>query len=426
MSTAHEDGGLRVRARLDAAAAGRLAEFVVATSPPPRNRRAPGRADLADVRLGRDLMSRIDRAGFVPPPYPYDRLDGSSALAEPRSRRRRRPLGRHALRPAAGRGGRGLATSDSERGYPPSIGTPALRGAASRWLGRRFGVDVPTGTDRRLRRHEGVRGHAAPVAAAAHARPRHRAATRRSPTRPTRWARRWPAAAPCPCRSTRASDLAWTPSTPTTPRAPSCLWVNSPGNPTGALDDLAAAAAWGASPRGAGVQRRVLRRVHLGRRRRARSSSTGSTVWWPSTRCRSARTWPASGSASTPATTSWSQYLKEVRKHVGMLVPGPAQAAGCRALDDDEHVRGPARALPAPARADGGHAAGAGPGGRGPAGGWLLPVGRGRRRLGVRGKLAFEGGALVSPGEFYGPAGPTTFVWPWCSLTTDWTSWPSA
>ena len=31
-------------------------------------------------------------------------------------------------------------------------------------------------------------------------------------------------------------------------------------------------------------------------------------------------------------------YLQEVRKHVGMMVPGPAQAAGVAALDDDAHV----------------------------------------------------------------------------------------
>ena len=31
-------------------------------------------------------------------------------------------------------------------------------------------------------------------------------------------------------------------------------------------------------------------------------------------------------------------YLSEVRKHVGMMVPGPAQAAGVAALDDDAHV----------------------------------------------------------------------------------------
>ena len=35
------------------------------------------------------------------------------------------------------------------------------------------------------------------------------------------------------------------PSTPADAARALCLWVNSPGNPTGALDDLGAAAAWG-------------------------------------------------------------------------------------------------------------------------------------------------------------------------------------
>src|SRR5205823_10288902 len=32
------------------------------------------------------------------------------------------------------------------------------------------------------------------------------------------------------------------------------------------------------------------------------------------------------------------RYLQEVRKHVGLMVPGPAQAAGVAALDDVDHV----------------------------------------------------------------------------------------
>ena len=45
----------------------------------------------------------------------------------------------------------------------------------------------------------------------------------------------------------RCPTAAWTStrSTRTTRHGRSCLWVNSPGNPTGALDDLDAAAAWG-------------------------------------------------------------------------------------------------------------------------------------------------------------------------------------
>ena len=31
-------------------------------------------------------------------------------------------------------------------------------------------------------------------------------------------------------------------------------------------------------------------------------------------------------------------YLREVRKHAGLMPPGPVQAAAVVALDDDEHV----------------------------------------------------------------------------------------
>ena len=56
----------------------------------------------------------------------------------------------------------------------------------------------------------------------------------------------------------------------------------------------------------AGVQRRVLRRVHLGRPAPHHPRARARPAWWPSTRCPSGRTWPACGSASTPATPSWS------------------------------------------------------------------------------------------------------------------------
>ena len=115
------------------------------------------------------------------------------------------------------------------------------------------------------------------------------------------------------------------------------LWVNSPGNPTGALDDLDAAAAWG---RANGVPvfcdecyveftwdgpgRTIL--------------STASTASSRCTRCRSARTSPALRVGFYAGDAELVAYLQEVRKHVGMMVPGPAQAAGVVALDDDEHV----------------------------------------------------------------------------------------
>ena len=99
-------------------------------------------------------------------------------------------------------------------------------------------------------------------------------------------------------------------------------------------------------------------------------------------------------------------YLKEVRKHVGMMVPGPAQAAGVAALGDDAHVavqrdryrrRLERTATGAAARGRASSIAM-------PAGGFYLWFDA------VDGwdfaeRLAREGGALVSPGDFYGAGG---------------------
>src|SRR3954467_5656680 len=83
--------------------------------------------------------------GFVPPPYPYDRLDRFVPYAD------------------ALEGGvvdlsigtpcdppldsviAALSTSNAERGYPPSIGTDSLRQAIRAWLQRRFDLDVQLG-----------------------------------------------------------------------------------------------------------------------------------------------------------------------------------------------------------------------------------------------------------------------------------------
>ena len=97
------------------------------------------------------------------------------------------------------------------------------------------------------------------------------------------------------------------------------------------------------------------------------------------------------------------RYLQEVRKHVGMMVPGPAQWAGVVALDDDEHVavqrRRYRRRLERMAEILG---AWTGESIELPAGGFYLwyPVDEG---WAYAERLAKEGGAVVSPGEFYGP-----------------------
>src|SRR3954469_1809737 len=85
----------------------------------------------------------LTQAGFVPPPYPHDRLDAFRRLAavvpggivdcsvgnpvDPVPDVVLAAL--HTAAPAA-------------TGYPPTIGSEDLRGAAAGWIGRRFGVDV--------------------------------------------------------------------------------------------------------------------------------------------------------------------------------------------------------------------------------------------------------------------------------------------
>ena len=260
---------------------------------------------------------------------------------------------RHAVRPAARRGGRGPGPLRRRAGLPAvHRHARAARGGRG-WM-------RPALRRRRARRPTWRRASAPRSSSAALPQwLRLRTPDRDTvlypavATRPTRWARSWPAAGPCRCPSTTTGGSTSPPSTPPTPARALCLWVNTPGQPDRRARRPRRGRGLGAGPRRAGVQRRVLRRVHLGRPPRARSSSTGSTAWWPCTRCRSGRTWPASGSASTPATPSWSSYLPEVRKHVGMMVPGPVQAAAVAALGDDAPRRRAARPLPAPARAAG-------------------------------------------------------------------------
>jgi aspartate/methionine/tyrosine aminotransferase len=82
--------------------------------------------------------------GFVPPPYPYERLDRFIALAG------QQPGGMVDLSigtpcdPPPAVVVQALGGSGAERGYPPSIGTAALQAAIQRWLLRRFEVEAST------------------------------------------------------------------------------------------------------------------------------------------------------------------------------------------------------------------------------------------------------------------------------------------
>lgn len=361
-------------------------------------------------------MSTAVGTGFVPPPYPYDRLaelvqvagrfDGGAVdlsvgtpCDDPPS------VVVAALAGSAG--------SASVRGYPPSIGSPDLRAAAVGWLQRRLEVTVEP---HQVAACVGTKELVASVPGHLHL---------RSPDRDTVL---YPAvsyptyamgATLAGCRAVAVPvDDDWRLDLSTV--APSdaeralCLWTNTPGNPAGGLDDLAAVAAWG--------------REH------------GVPIF--SDECYVEFTWegPPVGSVGLPGQTVLStgtegvvavhslskrsnlagaragfyagdadlvHYLGEVRKHAGLMVPGPVQAAAVAALADDTHVVAQREryrhrlallvrvlaALGVEATLPGGSfylwvAAPAG------TDGWSLAT-----------RLAHEVGAVVSPGEFYGPAG---------------------
>ena len=93
-------------------------------------------------------MTTAPAQGFVPPPYPYDRLREIEAAAAARFGDRGGAVDLsigtpHDPPPATVV--EALASSGAERGYPPSIGTEALRSAVSQWFSRRFAVYVDAG-----------------------------------------------------------------------------------------------------------------------------------------------------------------------------------------------------------------------------------------------------------------------------------------
>ena len=235
-------------------------------------------------------------AGFVPPPYPYERLDALKRLADCAAGRHRRLLDRHAVRSRFPRSRRVRLPARSTRRWaiPPRRERRAAR--RGRAAGSRAG-SVSRSTpraDRRVRRHQGVRRVAAAPAAPAQPGARHRPVSRRSRTRRTRWARCSPAAARCPCRVDADWHLDLDAVADADAERALLLWVNEPGNPTSSVADAARFARdrrVGPGARHRRRERRVLRRVRA--RARDDPERRHSTACSRCTACRSARTWPA-------------------------------------------------------------------------------------------------------------------------------------
>jgi succinyldiaminopimelate transaminase len=340
---------------------------------------------------------------FVPPPYPYDRLDALKRVASAHDGGAVDLSIGDPCDPPAPSVVAALATSDSERRYPPSVGTDRLRAAACAWMERRFGVAVPQG------QVGAVVGSKEFVVTTPHW------LRLRSPDRDTVL---YPAVA-YPSYEMGAVLAGCRPvGVPPSPlggldlaavsvddaRRAVMLWSNSPSNPTGDLDDLGAAAAWG---RRHGVP--------------VFSDECYAEFTWD-TAPQSALQHGLSGVVAVHSLSKRSNlagvrvgfyagdhdivdYLKEVRKHVGMLVPGPAQAAGVVALNDDAHVavqRDRYRSRLETVRQVVGKWSGLDI--PMPAGGFYLWFDAADGWAFAE-KLAREAGTLVSPGDFYGAGG---------------------
>ena len=344
-----------------------------------------------------------NQVGFEPPPYPYDRLDAYQKMASEFDGGIVDLSIGTPCDPPPQAVIDALAGSGSERGYPASIGSENLRRSIARWMGRRFSIDVPIS---RIAACIGTKEFVATTPQYMKLRRPGRDTviypTVAYPTYEMGATLAGLRALPVPMNAEGHMDFASL-SEDDIARA-LMVWVNSPSNPTGGLDDLKYAAnwgrkhdipvfsdecyaefTWGTAPQS--ILQHGLDGVIAVHSLSKRSNLAGVRVGF------------YSGDAEIV------EYLKEVRKHAGFMVPGPAQAAGVAALDDDEHVRVQrdrylsrlemmAKTLTTWSGIDIAL----------PSGGFYLWFNAGDAWEFTE-KLAREGGALVSPGDFYGAGG---------------------
>ena len=356
-------------------------------------------------------MSTSTAGGFVPPPYPYDRLADIVAVAAAHDG--------GAVDLSIGTPGDppapavldALASSGTERGYPPSIGTEALRAAVAEWFDRRFGVGVdPSDVGAAIGTKELVAGlpHWLRL---------------RDPSRDTVLYPEvsYPSyamgatlagcrAVPVPMDDRWRLDLSHI--DPADAARALCLWANTPGNPAGGLDDLAAVAEWGRRHRVPVFSDECYVEFTWSGPPARPGQAPGTTVL-------------SSGTEGVVAVHSLSKrsnlaglrvgfyagdpelvhYLQEVRKHAGFMVPGPAQAAAVVALGDQRDVDVQRERYRMRLARMAGILEGIGIAAPLPDGGFYLwvPAPDGDAwRLAQR--LAAELGIVSSPGEFYGHA----------------------
>ena len=339
--------------------------------------------------------------GFRPPPYPYDRLD------------RLKPLAAHhegglvdlsigtPYDPPPAEVVAALSSSGAERGYPASIGIPAYREAAAGWMRRRLGVDVPVTS---IAACIGTKELVTALPQWLHL---------RDPSRDTVL---YPAVsypsyamgatlAGCRAVPVDVEGGGFDAVDPDDVARALCLWVNTPGNPTGGLTDLGAAAAWG---RAHGVpvlsDECYVEFTWADRPRTILEHGPEGVLAIHSLSKRSNLAGLRAGFYAGDADLV--HYLSEVRKHAGAMVPGPIQAAAVVAFGDDAHVD--AQRARYRERLDFFRPVLAGVGAVAePSAGsfYLWAAAPGGDAWGLTAWLLKWGGLLVAPGDLYGSAG---------------------
>ncbi len=276
--------------------------------------------------------------GFVPPPYPYDRLRALERLADslpggvvdcsigtPCD-----PVPEIAVRAAE-------AALPNSMGYPASAGSPGLREAAAEWIARRFGVTVGAN------QIGACVGTKELVAGLPHL------LRLRNPQRDTVLypAISYPSyemgavlagcrAVPVPLDADWHLDL----DAVTTADAERALllWVNEPGNPSSSAADaghLEQVASW-ARARGIVVASDECYAEYAPQPATILASGPDGVLAVHSVSKRSNLAGMRVGFyAGDPELVS---YLVETRKHAGLMVPVAMQAAAAAALGDDAHV----------------------------------------------------------------------------------------
>jgi succinyldiaminopimelate transaminase len=353
-------------------------------------------------------MTTDAAVGFVPPPYPYDRLNALERLADslpggvvdcsigtPCD-----PVPEVAARAAAD-------ALQQSMGYPPSAGSVALREAATLWIARRYRIALDTV-------NVGVCvGTKELVASLPHL------LRLRNPQRDTVLypAVSYPSydmgAVLAGCRAVPVPlDAAWHLDLGTIAEADAeralVLWMNEPGNPTSSAardDHFAKVAAW-ARARGIVVASDECYTEYAPEPATILSSGVEGVLAVHSLSKRSnlagMRVGFYAGDAELVA------YLIEARKHAGLMAPVAMQAAAVAALGDDAHVAeqraryAERRELAIKALRAAGLVHGGGPclfylwlrREDGADDGWEIAA-----------QLATSAGLLVAPGDLYGPAG---------------------